>query len=356
MNFDMSFLRLFELSCFPVFVTDTNGKVLFKNSSAAKYMRPVRKSSNLFSHMTNEDGINAVRKGKIGLALFPEDFLYNRALIFTLGDKEYQCYLFAFLTKFQMNDYETAYSYLSERYSSDFTSILKFVKQEEYKTGKADIPSRLYSEIAERICFEMKDFIAICYCDMADFLMNIKLRCSRAFSALGYRMDYSATKEFLENRYISLDLNDFSFSFFMALYAVMRSTSDRFLSISAEYDSFYSAIRITLSTAVSGMSDKMYDESELVPECAAEINLCKQLPCYSECFSFSVKDGILSATALLNTRGLKNSAAVHSIGDKPSYRGAYAMLSFVKKMLSDSTKKERNPEKDQNSDIPQAKG
>jgi len=87
-------------------------------------------------------------------------------------------------------------------------------------------PSRLYTEMADRICFAAEDFADAYPCDMADFLINIRDRCSRAFSALGYRMDYSATKEFLENRFISLDVGDFSFSFFMALYAVMRNSAE----------------------------------------------------------------------------------------------------------------------------------
>ena len=55
MNFDTSFFRFFETTCFPVFVTDINGKVLFKNSCAAKYLHTVRKGSNLFFHMTGGD-------------------------------------------------------------------------------------------------------------------------------------------------------------------------------------------------------------------------------------------------------------------------------------------------------------
>ena len=333
MNFDTSFFRLFETTCFPVFVTDINGKVLFKNSCAAKYLHTVRKGSNLFFHMTGGDP-DIAKNGKIGLALFPDSFLYSRALIFTLGENREKHLIFAFLTKLQMNDYEDTYSYLAKKFSSDFISFLAFIKAEEY--GDADMlaPSRLYTEMADRICFESEDFAGSYLCDMADFLMKIKSRCSRAFSALGYRMDYFATKIFLENRFVSLNVGDFAFSFFMALYAVMRNSADKAISIKADYDALRMSIRITVSSPAAGLADGIYREEEIIPECAAEIKLCDRLPCYARRFSCSVKDGILSATAFLDIYKT-DGTGVRSVAEKPSYRGAYAMLSFTRAMLSD---------------------
>ena len=78
MNFDTSFFRFFETTCFPVFVTDINGKVLFKNSCAAKYLHTVRKGSNLFFHMTGGDP-DIAKNGKIGLALFLQPCTYIHA-------------------------------------------------------------------------------------------------------------------------------------------------------------------------------------------------------------------------------------------------------------------------------------
>ena len=179
-----------------------------------------------------------------------------------------------------------------------------------------------------------EDFADAYPCDMADFLINIRDRCSRAFSALGYRMDYSATKEFLENRFISLDVGDFSFSFFMALYAVMRNSADKAISIKADYDALRMSIRITVSSPAAGLDDGIYREEEIVPECAAEIKLCEKLPCYAKRFSYSVKRGVLSASASLDACR-PNKAAVRSISEKLSYRSTYAMLSFMKAMLSD---------------------
>lgn len=333
MNFDTSFFRFFETTCFPVFVTDINGKVLFKNSCAAKYLHTVRKGSNLFFHMTGGDP-DIAKNGKIGLAFFPDSFLYSRALIFTLGENEEKHLIFAFLTKLQMNDYEDTYSYLAEKFSSDFISFLAFIKTEEYRDEDMLAPSRLYTEMADRICFAAEDFADAYPCDMADFLINIRDRCSRAFSALGYRMDYSATKEFLENRFISLDVGDFSFSFFMALYAVMRNSADKAISIKADYDALRMSIRITVSSPAAGLDDGIYREEEIVPECAAEIKLCEKLPCYAKRFSYSVKRGVLSASASLDACR-PNKAAVRSISEKLSYRSTYAMLSFMKAMLSD---------------------
>ena len=169
---------------------------------------------------------------------------------------------------------------------------------------------------------------------MADFLMKIKSRCSRAFSALGYRMDYFATKIFLENRFVSLNVGDFAFSFFMALYAVMRNSADKAISIKADYDALRMSIRITVSSPAAGLADGIYREEEIIPECAAEIKLCDRLPCYARRFSCSVKDGILSATAFLDIYKT-DGTGVRSVAEKPSYRGAYAMLSFTRAMLSD---------------------
>lgn len=337
MIFETSFFRYFESICFPVFVTDAKCKVVYKNNCAARYLRDIRKGSNISSKMADDSGLKIAREERIGLAVFPSLPLYSRALIFTLGKSEGSYLVFAFLTKLQMNDYEETYSKITESFSSDFISLLSFVRCEEYSGENVLVPSRLYAETADRICFYADELGDICLCDMADYLMKIKSRCARAFSALGYRMNYCATKEFLENRMIFLNVGDFSFSFFMALYAVMKNSADKSISIKADYDPLRMSLEIIVSSPVTGLKDGAYKEDHVVPECAEEIKLCEVLPCGARRFSYVVENGVLSASAFLED-GKTKSARVRSVARKPSYREEYAMLSFIKTMLSDYLK------------------
>lgn len=333
MKFDRSFFQLFDTSCFPVFVCDDKGNVIFKNNCAAKYMRNVRKGTNLFSRMTEESRTDSLRKGKIGLAVFPSDFVYFRSLIFTQKAGEEEYFIFTFIARLQTDDYKSTYAFLEKHFSSDFTELLAMIKSDEYDTShEKPCTDRLYAEMLGRVCYELDEFTNARTCDMADFILHIKSRCARAFSALGYRMNYSATPEFMMNRFVSIDIGDFSFAVFRALYAVMRNSENKIISVNADYDELYFGITISIETTVKGMENGIYTPEALIPECITEIELLKGMPCYNEKFSFCVKENILRAKAGISLFGMRD-AVVRSHSTKPSYTYADSMLSNITKML-----------------------
>lgn len=338
MNFDKSFFQLFDTSCFPVFVCDDKGNVIFKNNCAAKYMRNLRKGTNLFSRMTDQSVTDKLHEGKIGLAIFPSsDFVYFRSLIFTEKAEEKVYYIFTFIARLQMDDYRSTYSFLEKHFSSDFTRILSVIKTDEYDTSpEKPCADRLYAETLGRVCYELDEFTNARTCDMADFLLHIKMRCARAFSALGYRMNYSASSEFMANRFVSVDIADFSFSLFRALYAVMRNSENKIISIDADYDDVYSNVTISIETTVKNMENGIYEAKTLIPECITEIELLKDMPCYNKKFAFSVKENILRAKTGISIFGLRD-AVVRSLSRKPSYTYADSMLSNTVKMLREAS-------------------
>ena len=325
---------LFESTSIPVLICRENGIVVFKNTSAVRFLPGIRKRANAFTRAENSDFLSSVKDGKPDVICFHKDFSFKRALVFSLTTEEETFYPLLFFSLLQLNDYEKVVAQIQEIFSSDFLAFFATSKRTEYMPRAAVLtPARLYDELIGRICGELGMRDDVCLCDVGDFLLQIKERIVRPLAALGYRITFSPTKAFLENRFATLDMADLSFLFFRSLYAVLTHSRSRNVEIKADYPPMDYGIVLEIATDSDLTDGQKLTFDSLVPEYAWETAVLRSVPLFSELFTFSVKCGILKAESRLPHDLTASSPMIRSVNYRVSYAKTNRMMDTMLSML-----------------------
>lgn len=347
MERDPNLFSFFESTAIPVLICEESGIIIYKNASAIRFLPALRKRANAFSRAQDVGFLSDVKSGKPGVVCFSNDCAYRKALAFSFFADGQTFYPLIFFSRLQFGDYAEVVSEIQEHFSSDFFSFFSTSKRVEYQPKTAfPTPTRLYDEMIGRLCRDLGMQDAVCTCDIGDFLLQTKQKIARPLAALGYRITYSPTDAFLGNRYATLDLEDFSFLFSRSLYAVLSRSKSRHVEIRADFRPIDRSIGLELLTEAAIPDGQVLTFDSLVPEYAWETEFLRSVPLFSEFFTFSEKDGILSAKCHLFTSASLSSYEVRAVDFRHSFDTVCRLfdvtLSLLKKRNRDQIDKWRN--------------
>lgn len=259
----------FDHAVFPVFALSDQGKIIYKNPSANKYLPMLRKNACVLKHF------------------YPAEMPEESCVLRILGDTPYHIALAlkddnAFLalafSRFQYEDgVPIACSLLSHYGStaSDFLCALQNEASSDYDRQSG----RVYTDLLELT--EGNGLLSSPpHYSFFEIISPLFKRLNHSFGALGYRIHTHIEKDFRSKAEVDLCLHNFLFLFGKLLYLQMRLSENGDVSISLSSDEKVHILRIRAKTA------KIFDTAEhalllaqlfhALPECEAEFSLIEK--------------------------------------------------------------------------------
>lgn len=262
--------EIFDKLTFPVFSTDENGLILYKNRAAVRYIDTMRKGSGVLRHLWEEDF-----PPKSRIVHIKDADPYFRALVFT---EETQTF-FLCLPRLQYPDFETVTEEVIRIFGTTLSVFLQTLSEKpDTFTRKKNIPLRLGTE-----CFGIypKDIPTDHSPYMIESITEMLFsKAETTFCALGYRIQTEFLPDFLGNHPIFLNRWDLSCLFGCLLYLFMKISNDGKIHITLSSDSAQDIHLIRFFTHTSHLTQKEYAAmdafSDCIPEYMSEILLMEK--------------------------------------------------------------------------------
>ena len=268
--------ELFEYTAFPFFVFSAEGKVLYRNLSAKKYLPMLRKNASVLPH------------------LYPSVLPTKSALLHLIGDTPYRTMLsvwdgtafiaFGFV-RLQLSDGHYVGNWLLTYLSDPPQKIGEWLQEErEHRSdGKNSAGSRIYTDIFEILNYEKEcpGMWELSFCDTVRILFD---KLNPSFGALGYRINTAVDADCAHNRIVGIRFHDFLFIFGIFLYTQMRLSDHGDVSVRLKSNGKTCTLRFSVQTEkISTVTENFSDLLKIyLPECAWE-------------FRFLQATGLLSA-------------------------------------------------------------
>ena len=258
---------VFTFMPFPVFVTDSEGVVIFKNDSCRRNIKNIRNGARVAKHIKD-------------IGFFPQNDpvsfseISGEAPFFRFAMNKVACdgsiyFVFFFFPMLQFGNHSEIERFMLDRSNGDIFDFYVDLKN----LSENESPGRLFSDMVSFINkydVELSDKkISV---DTAYLLDKLFSSLSGAFKALGVRISSRVDKNIYYNRFCRLNPNDYIFVLTRLLYAVIRASSSKKIFIEAVHVEEDDLISVTMKTD----SDRMIisgDICELAPECVFESKL-----------------------------------------------------------------------------------
>ena len=263
-----SYQELFEYAAFPVLALDENGKVVYKNLSAKKYLPMIRKNALASKHFT----MQSLPKESMAVELACHSH-YKKAI--ALQDED--GFLIFSFPRLQYDDsVEIARILLSEigKAPNEFFAALQNPANDA-EEAVAGI-SRIYTDLLHVLRAEGELFQgSICALQEVTTALFEKLRFS--FRALGYRIRTEIAPSFRKQYLACVEPRNFLFVFGRLLYLQMKHSQDGVIeiSLSGEEDTRMHCLRIAAKTSLSSDALDVFSTKDvlqrMIPECAIEL-------------------------------------------------------------------------------------
>ncbi|MBQ9510335.1 MAG: hypothetical protein IJR55_01340 [Clostridia bacterium] len=258
---------VFSFIPFPVFATDKDGVVIFKNDSCRRNLHIVRNGAHIAKHLRDADVVFSNDKISFSEIIYDGPFIrFARNIIDFEGSK---FIAFFFLPMLQFNDHTEIERFILDRSNGDIADFMIDLKNSEH----FDKSDRLYSDMVgfiKKYDIDISDGkITI---DMAYLLDKLFSSLSRSFRALGIKISTAVDKSIYYNRFCMINPNDYIFVITRLLYAVIRASSTKRISLEATHSEENDMICVIMKTqtereVIDG------DICELAPECVFESKL-----------------------------------------------------------------------------------
>ena len=262
--------EIFDKLTFPVFAADENGRILYKNRSAVRYISTLRKGSGVLRHLWEA---TLPPKGKVVHIKGADP--YFRALVLTDEVRTF----FLCLPRLQYPDFETAADDITRIFGTTLSTFLQVLSENtESINGQKNVPLRLGTE-----CFGIypKDIPSDPSPYAIESIMkNLFSKAESTFGALGYRIQTEISSEFRETHPVFLNRWDLACLFGCLLYLFMKVSDDGKIHIALSSNSAQDAHLIRFFTHTSRFSQKtasaMTVFADYIPEYMSEIILMEK--------------------------------------------------------------------------------
>lgn len=286
---------IFELSDFPIAITDGSFNIVYKNHSAKRYLGKLRKGSKITKYMSCQSGnidLTSIKETE-----FNTGTPIKRALVFC----SHGAFVFMFMPCMQFEEYRHISKYICENSHGDILDFfINSYTESHYPEVKcANVPSRVYTDLLKimQSLDEHAGPTKLHKCDIAYIADTVSKNIGTSFCALGMKMP---TAEIDANvpRPCICDVNvDFLlFILFRLIYAAFKLSADGGASISlfAE-ENGYATLLLSAHTRVSpeALSEGLISLIKLIPEFVFEYNLLEKYDQLSHSVSVEVRNSML---------------------------------------------------------------
>ena len=263
---------LLDILAFPVFATDKNGCIFYKNNIAKRSIGTLRKGSHIMRYLPNE-----ALPEKSGLVhIFAPNGACTKALVL-MDENEY---LFLCFFRLQYADAEAVASHLLSSLGETPSAFFHRFGDTSGKTNeKNTLPPRLSSDILHLTtpaCPTAK---------LGNIIDALFEKTNTSFCALGYNITTCLSAEFLGASPAKIPLCDFLFLYGTLLYCTMKLSENGKLSVSLTSDPKENVHILSFETEARqerGESADIFSMLRMIaPECALEITAweaCRERP------------------------------------------------------------------------------
>lgn len=264
--------NFFEHTAFPVFATDKNGKIFYKNSAANKFLPLFRKNSLAEKHFSPPEH----PKKNMPVSIVGH-IPYTTALALQNDDD----FLFLAFSRLQYQDGKKIADRLlsvQEGDNGSFFHTLQNIMQEKEEITPFSL-SRIHIDLLHLLQEQQNFSTYACYLPekIADSVFS---RLPHIFRALGYRIHTKIDSDFQRNRPVWICLQDFLFIFEQLLYLQMRLSENGCIHVSLTSDAENQKhwLRIASNTIPSETPLRIRDLlKRYIPEYLTEFLLLEKL-------------------------------------------------------------------------------
>lgn len=289
--------ELFDHVAFPVFATDQNGIVIYKNPQAKKYHPCLRCRAKVQKHLkTSFDGRTVVLSGNtpfpVGLRL-------------THGENS----LCLFLSRFQQTDGKKILKKMAEAFGTEAGEFLSRCRRTLSEGAAVD---RTYSDLLLITEQEATDFGTSP--QAIDTLLTPFFEKLPRFSVLGYRIDARIDGDFSARQLVRIAPQELFHRVSHWLYLMMKLSRSKNLSVllSTESEGFH-ALSIRAETSLPAARYEKEALLTLVPECETEMRILSSFSDLLDHVALSVtENGIAELVCKMPCEKALHALSLHS--------------------------------------------
>jgi len=292
---------IFDLTDFPIIITDGDFIIKYKNRLASKLFGKLRKGSKITRYLRNfKKDIDFFNICELDIETGTQ---FMRALIMPLNN---EAFAFLFFTVYAFTDFSKLSEFANNNFGENlldlYCNAYRQYKSSEGSAGKekSNVPERTISELMAMtsLLFEKPDFMQTELFDIADIMLQISSKISSKLSVLGLK---SALAEIPESEngccFAKINPRHFSFIIFRMIYTAFKLSDTGKIRIFFE-EGKYSDINICISTqsSLNPELEDICDFSYLInalPEFSFEFHLLKKMGVLGNSLFFSFNNSIL---------------------------------------------------------------
>lgn len=270
--------EIFSHAPFPVFVTNRNNTVIFKNIHCSRYLPNIRCGAGIKRHLTNQ--ALDLSSPDLHTVEFAGANPFFRAIITRRKSEDTVYSIFLFPSRYQFEDYKFIENFILMNFSGD--AIEFFEATVNVMIGNTS--GRLYGELLNFVNKYHSDWnFAPQTNDIEDLLVTLFANLDGAFRSLGIRIITSISPEVIKHKYCNIKSFDFMFFICRMIYFAARCSQDNIISIDAVYTGVTNSVTVTVRTR-SENEIIIGDICELAPECIYESEIINRVPSISKNF------------------------------------------------------------------------
>ena len=292
---------IFDLSDFPIIVTDESFIITYKNRLATKFFGSMRKKSKItryFRNFKNDIDFSIINELDIETGTH-----FMRALVLPL---QKGAFVFLFFTMYPFADTRNLIDYVREKHSGDFIDFYcsAYRKHNELEKSpnfaKTSSGERVFSELAILLSTfaEKPEFFKSEICNISEILEETAKQINKKLSALGAKIASAQISDGAKSAaFAKINLRFFAFILFRMISAAIKFSDSRELSISLESHTPYVSdvcvcTKCTLPSETAETGD-FYALLRLLPEFSLEFEILKSMGFFEDTLYFTCVNSTL---------------------------------------------------------------
>ena len=289
---------IFDMTDFPILLTDKDFIIIYKNSLASKLFGKLRKHSKIIRHFRNfKTDIDFSNINEVEIETGTQ---FMRALVFPISEKTY---LFLFFPIYAFTDTKKLLEHVRKNFSGNLLDFYCTAYKEHKRLEKAhpfekaNLSARAYSELMQLVSSlsEKPEFMQEEVYDIAHIISLICAKASASLAVFGLSIACDDTAQ--GPCFSKINLRYFTFSIFRLIYMAFKLSANGKIQISVDNSRYFSAdICICTETSMPPeLAEKsdFYSLAKLVPEFSFELALLEKLDIFNDAFSFTLKNSVL---------------------------------------------------------------
>ena len=292
---------IFDLSDFPIVVTDESFIITYKNRLAAKFFGLMRKRSKItryFRNFKNDIDFSIINELDIETGTH-----FMRALVLPLKNG---AFAFLFFTIYSFTDTKNLVEYVREKYAGDFIDFYcsayknHLALEKSSFSARADSGERVFSELSLLLSSfaEKPEFLKSEICNISEILELTAKQINKKLSALGAKSASAQISLGAKSAaFAKINLRFFTFILFRMISAAIKFSDSRELAISLESPAPYVSdvcvcTKCTLPNGTAETGD-FYALLHLLPEFSFEFEILKSIGFFEDTLYFTYTNSTL---------------------------------------------------------------